>query len=267
LDDPDHIRKLQGIGVIERGDVKSFFQGMWNGTGGWATDQTFTIDPEHEGGAIFGEHFAQNLAFEGAGKLVSWGLKGAGSLLRGADEAAEAAHLAKGEAAAGEALDAEELLRKFASAEHTASSAETLRRIESGATKVVLNPALPEKIAGTTATSRIIEINPWKRIEEAIPTIAHEGQHAQDIAAKVIPSPTANVPIAERIFAELRAYTAGGEFAAKNGLTGTRAYSAISGKGPRELAEHIAHGMDEVAEVTKFHIDQAVGWFSRGSMR
>jgi len=267
LDDPDHIRKLQGIGVIERGDVKSFFQGMWNGTGGWATDQKFTIDAEHEGGAIFGEHFAQNLAFEGAGKLVSWGLKGAGSLLRGADEAAEAAYLAKGEPAASEALDAEELLRKFTSAEHTASSAETLRRIETGATKVVLNPALPEKIAGTTATSGIIEINPLKRIEEAISTIVHEGQHAQDIATKTIPHPSAGVSIAERLFAELRAYTSAGEFAAKNGLRTTEAYKVVAGKNTQKLAFDLANSLEGLQKATRGEIEQALTWFKRGSMQ
>ena len=74
LDDPDYIEHLRGIGVIELGDAKAFGQGGWNDTGGWLTGSKFDIDPEHEGGAIMGGHFFQNLAAEGVGGLIVKGI-------------------------------------------------------------------------------------------------------------------------------------------------------------------------------------------------
>jgi len=82
LDDPDRIRRLQGIGVIEGGDVLQGLKGMWNGTGGWLTRKKFDVDPEHEGAEWVGQHFGQALALEGAGGLVAKGIGRGASWLK-----------------------------------------------------------------------------------------------------------------------------------------------------------------------------------------
>jgi hypothetical protein len=90
---PAALEHAQGMGHIEGGDVKQFGRGAYNGLaellpfalgpmlGPLAAHVDIpkaSIDPRYAGAAVIGSQIAQNLAFEGVGKLPALGRLGSG---------------------------------------------------------------------------------------------------------------------------------------------------------------------------------------------
>ncbi|MBL9028167.1 MAG: VCBS repeat-containing protein [Myxococcales bacterium] len=179
-----------------------------------------------------------------------------------------AGYASKGAAGAGGGWDLGALLRRFAKSEQTASSAETLKLLESGQVKANVDPSLPSGNTGSVGDPGSIAISPFQSIREALGTIVHEGQHAQDIAKGVIPHPSDLAKLTgveqqvQRLFAEMRAWSAAGEFAAKNQLTETKAYQ-VGTQHPRELAINLADQYDTLKGMSDVQIGKALDQFHR----
>lgn len=86
---PDALKRAEGRGRVEGGDVVQFFKGLWNGPSSWVDGPQFKIDPYHEGAAEAGSQLGKNLVIEaataGLGKVIEWAAPAARSGARGGE--------------------------------------------------------------------------------------------------------------------------------------------------------------------------------------
>ncbi len=86
---PDALKRAEGRGRVEGGDVVQFFKGLWNGPSSWVDGPQFKIYPYHEGAAEAGSQLGKNLVIEaataGLGKVIEWAAPAARSGARGGE--------------------------------------------------------------------------------------------------------------------------------------------------------------------------------------
>ena len=129
-----------------------------------------------------------------------------------------------------------DIFERFRSAAHTDTSRAILEGIESGQ----ISTSFSSRIAGggTTSETGAVVVNNTMHMDDVLATLVHEGRHSLDIAGRIIPPPSAANQV-DRLFAELRAFTAASEFARLNNLTGSSALQH-AGMEVRALAMSIA---------------------------
>ncbi|GAA0403872.1 hypothetical protein Acor_24730 [Acrocarpospora corrugata] len=74
VSDPEALRRAEGMGHIEVGDVVQFGKGLWNGPASWVGGPQFKTDEHYGGAAEVGKELGKNLVLEvatlGVGKAV-----------------------------------------------------------------------------------------------------------------------------------------------------------------------------------------------------
>lgn len=78
VSDPEALRRAEGMGHIELGDLAQFGKGLWNGPASWFGGPQFEIDEHYAGAAEAGKELGKNLVLEattaGLGKVVDMAL-------------------------------------------------------------------------------------------------------------------------------------------------------------------------------------------------
>jgi hypothetical protein len=120
-------------------------------------------------------------------------------------------------------------------------------------------------IAGYSKSARHIVVNPLIHMDDILSTIVHEGQHAFDLARKIIPKGKA-ATLVDRTFAELRAWSAAAEFAHLNRLAASQSIQ-LFGEFPRELAITISRSYEKLQNISTSQMWEAIGRFMRESGR
>ena len=79
VSDPAALRRAEGYGHLELGDITNFAKGVWNGPSSWLPSRwhvpQFKTDPEYARASEVGKEFGQDLASEGIGEAISLAAK------------------------------------------------------------------------------------------------------------------------------------------------------------------------------------------------
>jgi RHS repeat-associated protein len=132
-----------------------------------------------------------------------------------------------------------EVMDAFEKVKHTVHSRRVLDAIKNGDIEMVLKKI---KKLGFTSSAGKITINNTLHMEELVTTVVHEGQHAFDLAEKVIR--TSAVSKADILFAEMRAYLSAGRFAELNEFA--LEVRRLVGMRPDDIAANIVAELDEL---------------------
>lgn len=134
-----------------------------------------------------------------------------------------------------------EILEAFHGSDHTPTTREVSDAIKSGKLIVVFDATMES--AGAASSGNLIHVNPTQEIYDVLSTLTHEGRHALDMSAKLIPLPTSLLGRSHEMiaFAELRAFAAASDFAVLNNFTEAGAFGNAE-KHPFQVADAIATG-------------------------
>ena len=102
-------------------------------------------------------------------------------------------------------------------------------------------------------------------MNEVLSTLVHEGRHALDVRAGVIPA--ANPGGAMSLFAEMRAWSSSGNFAVRNAFSNRHADYGGLWQYPRELAINLGTSKEYRKQsrkiLTDAELEEAMGLFGR----
>ncbi|ROO86776.1 RHS repeat-associated protein [Actinocorallia herbida] len=162
VSDPEALRRAEGMGHIEAGDVVQFGKGLWNGPASWVDAPQFEVDEHYAGAAEVGKELGKNLVIEagtaGVGKAVEVatpflrravrapafmfvGAGGVGGGLEAGQAGAKAVNVTKSAETAKNAVQAARVADKIAESGQAAKSA--VKAAESGSAAASVRPDVP----------------------------------------------------------------------------------------------------------------------------
>ncbi|MFV0445492.1 MAG: hypothetical protein ACK5Q5_18080 [Planctomycetaceae bacterium] len=148
------------------------------------------------------------------------------------------AYAAYGASGSRRAVTKATLLRRLSELQTTSTSREVFDAIASN--KVTLRVTRVAQAKRGMFNGRELVIDGTRGLDVALTTLVHEGRHAIDVLAGVIPSPlNGRISASARLFAEARAWGAELAFASRNGIRHT-AIDGLLGLHPREAVLDIA---------------------------
>ena len=125
----------------------------------------------------------------------------------------------------GQAFTEQDILNALAQSQQTDASRRVLEAIQQGRIRIHLDPHSPT--AGASGSPSQIILRPDMTMQDTLGVLVHEGQHALDMAAGIVPLP-ANATSVQRLLAEARSWSAELQFLRLNRFSQSASYELLN---------------------------------------